>query len=169
LRSFADLGYKGTSIRELNLALGVSHNFINSRFGSKEQLWQAAVDHAFAEILETIALETTLAQAGDPLENLRELVVIFIEIVAQRPELSRLITREAAVGGPCLNYLSEMYITPGLDPLAELLAKLQADGTMKPVSTTTFFSCSVKEPRLPPLSHRSPPCWVSPTPPTLQS
>jgi hypothetical protein len=59
--------------------------------------------------------------------------------VARRPELSRLITREARVGGPRLNYLLETYISPGLDPLAELLAKLQADGKMKPVPTTTLF------------------------------
>lgn len=139
LRSFADRGYEGTSIRELNLALGVSHNFINSRFGSKEELWRAAVDRSFEEVLEAVALETTLARLGDPLENLREIVVTFIEIVARRPELCRLITREASVAGPRLNYLFERYISPGLAPIAELLVKLQADGRMKPVSTTTFF------------------------------
>jgi TetR/AcrR family transcriptional regulator len=139
LRSFADRGYEGTSVRELNLALGVSHNFINSRFGSKEQLWRAAVDRAFEEILETVALETTLTRPGDPLENLRELIVTFIEIAARRPEVSRLMTREASVAGPRLNYLFETYISPNLDPIAELLTKLQADGKMKSVSTTTFF------------------------------
>jgi hypothetical protein len=42
------------------------HNFIDSRFGSKEQLWRAAVDRSFAEILDSVALETTVARPGDP-------------------------------------------------------------------------------------------------------
>src|SRR5260370_17519281 len=38
LRAFATHGYDGTSVRELNQQLGVSHNLLNRRFGSKEQL-----------------------------------------------------------------------------------------------------------------------------------
>jgi AcrR family transcriptional regulator len=43
LRAFATRGYDGTSVRELNQQLGVSHNLLNRRFGSKEQLWRATV------------------------------------------------------------------------------------------------------------------------------
>jgi TetR/AcrR family transcriptional regulator len=50
LRAFATRGYDGTSVRELNQQLGVSHNLLNRRFGSKEQLSRATVDRWIGEI-----------------------------------------------------------------------------------------------------------------------
>jgi AcrR family transcriptional regulator len=139
LRSFADNGYEGTSVRELNQALGVSHNLINGRFGSKEQLWRAAVDRWFGEVIEILAPSAKLAEAGDPLERLRDLIVTFLEVTARRPEMTRLINREASLGGPRLNYLFEQFIAPGLRPVAALAAKLQAEGRMRPVPIPTLY------------------------------
>src|ERR1700680_5188195 len=82
LRSFADRGYDGTSVRELNRALGVSHNLINRRFGSKERLWKATVDRWFGELVDALDPAGTLIGDGDPLEQLREFVVTFIEVNA---------------------------------------------------------------------------------------
>ena len=50
LVSFAELGYEGTSVRDLCRQLGVSHNLIHQRFGSKDDLWYAAVDHGFVAL-----------------------------------------------------------------------------------------------------------------------
>ena len=44
LRAFARHGLEGVSVRTLNRELGVSHNLIYQRFGSKDDLWRAAVD-----------------------------------------------------------------------------------------------------------------------------
>ena len=44
LDAFADQGYDGTSVREVCRRLGVSHNLIHERYGSKERLWYAAID-----------------------------------------------------------------------------------------------------------------------------
>src|ERR1700682_5311966 len=59
-RRFATYGYDGVSVRTLNRELGVSHNLIHQRFGSKQGLWYAAVDRAFSEQI------TRLATAFDP-------------------------------------------------------------------------------------------------------
>ena len=45
LEAFSELGYEGASVRELAKRLGVNHNFINDRFGSKNNFWRA-VAHA---------------------------------------------------------------------------------------------------------------------------
>jgi AcrR family transcriptional regulator len=139
LRSFADRGSDGTSVRELNHALGVSHNLINFRFGSKERLWRAAVDRWFGELVDTLAPSLSLAGTGDPLERLRELVVTFIEVSARRPEMSRLVRVEASLGGPRLEYLFERFVSPSLLPFATLVTKLQAEGRMRPVPMGTLF------------------------------
>src|SRR5258707_891154 len=47
LKAFATRGYDGVALRTLNRELGVSHNALNGRFGSKEALWYATVDWAF--------------------------------------------------------------------------------------------------------------------------
>ena len=139
LRSFADRGYDGTSVRELNRALGVSHNLINRRFGSKEQLWKATVDRWFGELVEALDPTAKLDGAGDPVERLRDFVVTFIEVNARRPEMARLMNAEASVGGPRLNYLFERFIAPSLVPAAAIGMQLQAAGRMRPVPVGTLF------------------------------
>src|SRR5258707_11112754 len=62
LRAFATRGYDGTSVRELNQQLGVSHNLLNRRFRSKEQLWRATVDRFIGEGVDELAA----AGPGDP-------------------------------------------------------------------------------------------------------
>ncbi|MDT7670530.1 MAG: TetR/AcrR family transcriptional regulator, partial [Pseudonocardiales bacterium] len=47
LHAFATHGYQGVSVRTLNRELGVSHNLLHQRFGSKEAIWYAAVDWGF--------------------------------------------------------------------------------------------------------------------------
>src|SRR5271155_4283689 len=42
--AFSQRGYEGVAVRELGRRLGISHNLIRVRFGSKEDLWRRAVD-----------------------------------------------------------------------------------------------------------------------------
>ena len=37
LQAFGELGYDGASVRELARWIGVSHNFINDRYGSRRR------------------------------------------------------------------------------------------------------------------------------------
>src|SRR6266849_5283511 len=74
LRAFATRGYDGTSIRELNQQLGVSHNLLYRRFGSKEQLWRATVDRWIGEVVAELATAIPDDET-DPLETLRRLIV----------------------------------------------------------------------------------------------
>src|SRR6202171_5111180 len=53
LDAFAENGYDGTSVRELSRRLGVSHALLTARFGSKEGLWFAAMEHVLAETEQT--------------------------------------------------------------------------------------------------------------------
>ena len=140
LRSFADHGYDGTSVRELNQALGVSHNLINRRFGSKQRLWQAVVDRWFGETADALAAPLARLEGdGDPIERFREVVATFIEVVARRPETTRLFNAEASRGGPRLDYLFEQFIAPRLVPIGAFAAKLQAEGKMRPLPIETLF------------------------------
>ena len=111
LRSFADRGYDGTSVRELARDLGVSHNLIPQRFGTKEQLWYAAVEHGFGTLF-TDMLGVLEDPSDDPLDRLEAMVVRFVESNATNPSLLRIINQEAANPGPRLDHLFDAYIGP---------------------------------------------------------
>ena len=75
LDAFADGGYEGTSVRELCRRLGVSHNLVHERYGSKEQLWYAAIDHGFRRLASELGAAAMTAE-GDELDRLRIGVVM---------------------------------------------------------------------------------------------
>ena len=130
LDAFADRGYEGTSVRELARGLGVSHNLIPQRIGSKDDLWHRAVDHGFGQIAAALAAVDTGTDAGD-LERLRALVVRFVEANAARPALLRIISREAITPGPRFDYLFDRYIDPVRVYGDDLLARLEAEGQVR--------------------------------------
>src|SRR5262252_9599351 len=82
LEAFADLGYEGASMRDLCRRLGVSHNLLHQRFGSKDRLWYAAVDHGFKALAKDLVIESSASDYTDDLQRLRFLMIRWLEITA---------------------------------------------------------------------------------------
>ncbi|WP_234817070.1 TetR/AcrR family transcriptional regulator [Mycolicibacterium wolinskyi] len=129
LKMFAENGFDGTSVAALNRELGVSHNLIHQRFGSKEGLWYAAVDFAFGEVHEQISVDTELAER-DLMEAARQTIVRFLVSHAHHPELLRLVTVEGATPSPRLTYLHEVHVQPLYARLTEPLKVLVNCGAL---------------------------------------
>lgn len=150
LKGFAAQGYDGMSVRDLNLRLGVSHNLVHRRFGSKEELWRAAVDRWFSELQTTLeaALDgegegdgagTDGGAGSDPVDVLERFVVAFIEGNALRPELTRLMNVEAATPGPRLDHLFATYVRPVWRRVARLYQDLEDQGRVRPLPAGVLF------------------------------
>ncbi len=139
LAAFADLGYEGTSIRELCRHLGVSHNLIHQRYQSKENAWYAAVDHGFNKLSEDLLQPEEYP--SDPLEALRLAMWRYAEATLARPALARVIHQEAARPGPRWDYMVERFIGPTRAGVAELIGQLQASGRVREgaAETVQFF------------------------------
>jgi AcrR family transcriptional regulator len=137
-RAFATFGYDGVSVRVLNRDLGVSHNLIHQRFGSKLGLWYAAVDRAYGRQVTELAsaFDPTLA---DPLDQLNHAIRRFVHYNAERPELLGLMNIEGRVDSERLDYIYENYIAPALAPLGRLLEHLQKEGRIRPISLRALF------------------------------
>lgn len=90
LEAFAELGYDGASARELARRLGVSHNFINDRYGSKAAFWRAVVDRVLAAQKDRL---TALGErhAGDDEALLRAVIGHFYRSVVDTPLLGRVL------------------------------------------------------------------------------
>lgn len=141
LDAFADLGYEGTSIRQLCRHLGMSHNLIHQRYESKEKAWYAAIDHGFESLTSEIVAVPEGAST-DELTVLRAAMQQFVRATMKRPALVRIIQQEASRPGPRFSYMFERYIGPIQTTLvAEVLRSLQEQGRIRDgdVQTVYFF------------------------------
>lgn len=136
LEAFAELGYDRASARELARRLGVSHTFINDRFGSKAAFWRAVVDAALGSQLERIA---PIDPDADDEEAVRRFITDFFRTSIDEPSLARLIGDEASRDTDRLDYLFERYIQPALSALAPRIESLTASGRMAPVPMDILF------------------------------
>ena len=137
LDCFAAAGFDGTSVRDICRRLEVSHNLVHERFGTKERLWYAAVDHGF----QALAVELVAAAQEadpDPLERLRAILVRYVEVTAERPALIRVVNQEAARPGPRLDHIFEHYIRPAHDVADVTLRLLEAEGRAHRVPAATL-------------------------------
>jgi TetR/AcrR family transcriptional regulator len=131
LTAFAELGYDGASVRELARRLGVSHNFINDRYGSKAAFWHAVIDRSMTT--QVARLGAVLSVPGeDDLARLRHLVHAFHQANVAEPDLARILQSESMRGGPRLDYVFERYLVPIRDAVAPLVQKLVDDGRVRP-------------------------------------
>ena len=132
LAAFAELGYDGASVRELARRLGVSHNFINDRYGSKEAFWRAVVDRSLAG--QMAGLRAALAVEGeDDLARLRRLVHVFHQANVAAPDLRRILQYESMRGGPRLEYVFQDYLVPVREAVAPLVQRLIEEGRVRPL------------------------------------
>ncbi|MFI6369702.1 TetR/AcrR family transcriptional regulator [Streptomyces sp. NPDC050546] len=136
LEAFAELGYDHASARELARRLGVSHNFINDRYGSKAAFWRAVVDHALGAQLARLP---KVDDAVDDAEALRRIITGFYRTAVDEPLIGRLFVSEFARDSERLDYLYEQYIAPTLRLMEPGIERLVAAGRMAPVPMHVLF------------------------------
>lgn len=124
---FADRGYADASLQEIGRAAGVSRGTPGYFFGSKERLYRAVLERAFAAELEFVgqAQARAAAAGGGPEAELAAVVASAIEFVAARPAFVRLLDREALAGGRLLNAtpVHAAALERGLAMAGDLLAR----------------------------------------------
>jgi TetR/AcrR family transcriptional regulator len=131
LAAFAELGYDDASVRELARRLGVSHNFINDRYGSKAQFWRAVIDRALTA--QVARLQAVLSVSGeDELARLRNLVHAFHQANVAAPDLPRILQYESIRGGERLEYVFQHYLVPIRDAVTPLVQGLVEQGRVRP-------------------------------------
>ncbi len=129
LEMFATVGFDAMSVRELTRQLGVSHNLVHHHFGTKEELWRAAIDHGMGPAAEDWAalLDRSVGSPRSP-EVLREVIEGGVALLAERPQLARILTDESSRPGSRLDYLYERYVGPILEILGRFLGESRAFG-----------------------------------------
>ena len=132
LAAFAELGYDGSSVRELARRLRVSHNFINDRDGSKEAFWRAPIDRSLAGHVAGLRAALAVQGEGD-LARLRRLVHVSHQANVAAPDLRRILQYEPMRGGPRLEYVFQHYPVPVREAVAPLVQRLVDEGRVRPL------------------------------------
>ncbi len=137
LEAFAETGYDGTSVRELSRRLGVSHALLAARFGSKEGLWFAAMEHALAQIERTWR-EVADSPELDDLEALRRGVVRQVMFSAAHPQVLRIMSHEGAIDSPRVRFVVDRFVNPLRPGVERILTRLVAAGRIRPIPYATL-------------------------------
>lgn len=141
LDTFAELGYEATTMRELARRLGVSHNFVHDRYGSKAAFWRAVVDAAFAGA--QAERDQLLAEHEDPAERLRLVITQLFRLAAHSPQINRVISDESARDSDRLDYLHRRFIQPFWDSLTPTISALVAAGRVQDVPVHVLYHAIV--------------------------
>ncbi len=140
LAEFAAHGFEGASTRRIAAAAGTHQPQINYHFESKEALWQAAVDHLFGRLDNSVR-----EHLGDNREgwgtragfaaNLRA----FVHAAAGLPELNRIMVQEATIDSERLHWIVERHTRPRFDVVTSHWRRLRADGKVADIDEVVLY------------------------------
>jgi TetR/AcrR family transcriptional regulator len=140
LRIFAMRGFDGVSLRDIAEEAGTTHGLIRHYFGTKERLWQAAVDHAVARYAAALipVAKRAAEHTHDPILATKEGIRQFILISAHNPDIVRLILHEGSRGGERLEYALSQFEPVG-QVMAPMLIRVQQHGYLRHYDDRNFF------------------------------
>jgi len=128
---FARRGYDGTTLREVAEIVGIRIPSLYNHFDSKQSLYTAVLARGMAPILEMLTRSVAGGDGeagGDPRNFVNEVMAV----LAERPNLPRLIQYEMLAGGDNLALMLEAWLRPTMTRSLELLRDTPAARHWKP-------------------------------------
>src|ERR1700704_1754071 len=138
IAEFAERGFEGASIRAIADRLGLQHPLITYHYRSKDILWRAAAEHAFAQIRE--GWDNSAPENSDlpPLARLREEYTTLFRYTVAFPEFHRFMRQEAFTNNPRLKWAAETVLAPLLGRLIPQIVAAQKQGLLPAVDPILF-------------------------------
>src|SRR5712692_2660808 len=130
IAEFAERGFEGASIRAIADRLGLQHPLITYHYRSKDILWRAAAEHAFAQI--RAGWDTSAPENSNlpPLAQLREEYATLFRYTVAFPEFHRFMRQEAFTNNPRLRWVAETVLAPLLGRLIPQIVAAQKEGLL---------------------------------------
>lgn len=140
---FVDRGFAAVSMRELAERSGVTKSLIHHHFGTKEGLWDAVKEAAFARYYEGQKDELLAAEAPDA-ELLRKGVIRYFRFLKDNPRVVRLFTWMHLERDTTCNEMDSELVALGADRVrrAQQQGLLRDDINPTHVVTTFINACS---------------------------
>lgn len=138
IREFAERGFEGASIRGIADRLGLQHPLITYHYRSKDILWRAAAEHAFAQI--QAGWDNSAPENSDlpALARLREEYATLFRYTVAFPEFHQFMRQEALTNNPRLKWVAKTVLAPLLGRLIPQIIAAQKEGLLPPVDPILF-------------------------------
>jgi TetR/AcrR family transcriptional regulator len=138
IAEFAERGFEGASIRAIADRLGLQHPLITYHYRSKDLLWRAAAEHAFAQIKAGWDISAPESSDLPPLARLREEYATLFRYTVAFPEFHRFMRQETLTNNPRLKWVAAKVLAPLLGRLIPQIVAAQKEGFLPPVDPILF-------------------------------
>jgi AcrR family transcriptional regulator len=138
IAEFAERGFEAASIRAIADRLGLQHPLITYHYRSKDILWRAAAEHAFAQIRDEWDISAAEESELSPLVRLRQEYTTLFRYTVAFPEFHRFMRQETLVNNPRLKWVAEAVLAPLLGRLLPQIIEAQKQGLLPAVDPVLF-------------------------------
>ena len=138
IAEFAERGFDGASIRAIADRLDLQHPLITYHYRSKDILWRAAAEHAFAQIRAEWDISAQQESGLSPLARLRQEYTTLFRYTVAFPEFHRFMRQETLTNNPRLKWVAETVLAPLLGRLLPQITEAQKQGLLPAVDPILF-------------------------------
>ncbi len=124
LEIFSEQGFEGARTRDIAERADANLGLIKYYFDTKESLWKAAVDRAFAELVEGVG-SLDEPDGSDDREFVEQLIRRFVRFSARNPAFMRLMNDEGKRDGPRMRWLVKRHVGPVYEALKNRIERLR--------------------------------------------
>lgn len=135
---FAEHGFARTRLEDVAQRVGIKRPSIVYHFRDKRELYDAVLGRVVGGLRER--LRTALASSGTLGEQIEAAVVAWVDYVAERPSLARLLLREVAEAPSGESSIFMQHAGPVFTFIAEAIRKGQEQGLFLPIDPVHFAS-----------------------------
>ena len=105
-------GFDGVTIRDIERRAGVNRGLVAHHFGSKEALWEAAVDAVMRDMADELRRYWDFLGLVSEAERARILLRIYVHFISRHPEFFRIVLIEGREPSRRCEILTERYMRP---------------------------------------------------------
>lgn len=134
---FAERGFDGARVRDIAERAGANLGLLTYYFTDKQQLWQAAVGSAFAELVAELG--SVLGETSDDLADLTRIVRHFVRFVARRPAFMQLMNDEGKRDDARMRWLADTHVRPLAATMLRRIERAQARGALPAIAPVHLY------------------------------
>lgn len=143
---FAQRGYDAVSTGDIAKAANLTQSMVHYYFGSKENIWEAAIENMMRDFGKRFPLDVKELQDLDPLSRLKILTRRFIRMSAGDPNFSRIIIHENLSHSGRLAWLVDRFVARAFGEFDRLIGEGIEAGQIKDLplfaASNTIISAS---------------------------
>lgn len=135
---FGARGFDGVSLSQIAAEVGADVALTRYYFGSKQEVWIAAITHLIQQVEKETSRSAELHQSNYT-DQLKAAIQDFIAVSAKWPQLSRIIVFDGEKSDERGEYIAQHVVRPFYKRMSKLIRGAKKEGTIPNVSERTLF------------------------------